>query len=304
MPKKASTAPLRLRTKNPGRNKILLGAHFSVAGGLHNAVFTAAEYKCTTLQIFTKNASTWKETTLSAHDIDQFRRAKEKTEIQSISSHASYLINLGSPDSEKYGRSLRALERELVRSSRLGITHVIIHPGSHMGLGEDHGLRLVAQGINTVLDSVRDTGCQLLLETTAGQGSNLGYRFEHLAQIADMLHRQEKIGFCFDTCHVYAAGYDLRTRRAYEKTLTAFDKTIGLRHLRVIHLNDSKKRLGSRIDRHEHIGQGAIGIETFRLVMNDPRFKQVPKILETPKAKGPIDYDKMNLGRLRALVPN
>lgn len=297
-------ATLQAKIRNQGHKNILLGAHFSIAGGLHKAVLTAAQYQCTALQIFTKNASTWKEIGLSADDIDQFHRARKKTKIQSICSHASYLINLASPDRRKHDMSLKALEHELVRSSRLGIAHVILHPGSHMGLGEDNGLRRIAQGINTVLQRLPDTPCQLVLETTAGQGSNVGYRFEHLAKIADMVQREEKLGFCFDTCHVFAAGYDLRTTMAYQDTIRAFDKTIGLRHLWVIHLNDSKKALGSHVDRHEHIGAGAIGIETFRLIMNDPRFKAVPKMLETPKPEGLIDYDHINLERLRALVLN
>jgi len=195
-----------------------------------------------------------------------------------------------------------ALEQELVRSSQLHITDVILHPGAHMGMGEEQGLRRIADGIHRVFDRVPDTACRVLLETTAGQGSNVGYVFEHLAAIADMVDDKKRMGFCFDTCHVFAAGYDLRTKMAYTETMKAFDKTLGFERLHVMHLNDAKKGLGSRRDRHDHVGEGHLGIEAFRLIMNDPRLKTVPKILETPKEKGPVDYDRLNLERLRSLM--
>ena len=281
---------------------ILLGAHFSIAGGLHKAVFTASEYGCSALQIFTKNASTWKERRLSSHDIEQFDVARKQSGVESICSHTSYLINLASPERSKYKRSIKALEHELVRSFQLSIPYVIMHPGSHMGTGEDNGLCRIAQGINTIFDRTSNITCRLLLETTAGQGSNLGYTFEQLAHISDMVEAKERIGFCLDTCHVFVAGYDLRTKTAYQETMQAFDRVIGLDRLCVIHLNDAKKGLGSRIDRHEHIGEGAIGIDAFSFILNDPQLKGLPKILETPKKKGPIDYDRMNLNRLRSLI--
>ena len=283
---------------------VLLGAHFSIAGGLHKAVLTASEYGCTALQIFTKNASTWKERRLSSHEIKRFNLARKESGIESICSHTSYLINLASPERGKYQMSIKALEHELVRSSRLSIPYVIMHPGSHMGTGEERGLGRIAQGINRVLERTPAIACRLLLETTAGQGSNLGYTFEQLAHISNMVEASERIGFCFDTCHVFAAGYDLRTKTAYRETMQAFDRVIGLDRLRVIHLNDAKKGLGSRIDRHEHIGNGAIGIDAFSFIMNDPQLKDRPKILETPKKKGNVDYDRTNLSRLRSLVLN
>lgn len=281
---------------------ILLGAHFSIAGGLHRAVLTASEYGCSALQIFTKNANTWKERRLSSHDIEQFDVARKNSGVVSICSHTSYLINLASPEPGKYGQSIKALEHELVRSSQLSIPYVIMHPGSHMGTGEDKGLRRIAQAINTIFDRMSNITCRLVLETTAGQGSNLGYTFEQLGRISDMVEAKERIGFCLDTCHVFAAGYDLRTQTAYQGTMQTFDRVIGLDRLCIIHLNDAKKGLGSRIDRHEHIGEGAIGIDAFSLIVNDPRLKGLPKILETPKKKGPVDYDRMNLNRLRSLI--
>ncbi|MCK4487935.1 MAG: deoxyribonuclease IV [Desulfobacterales bacterium] len=291
-----------MKRRDHDHQMILLGAHFSIAGGLHKAVFSASEYGCTALQIFTKNASTWKERRLSAHDVKQFDVARIQTGIRWICSHAAYLINLASPDRSKYERSIKALEHELVRSSQLSIPYVIMHPGSHMGEGEDKGLRRISEGINKVFDHVPEATCQLVLETTAGQGSNLGYTFEQLAAISDMVKPKERVGFCLDTCHVFAAGYDLRTKTAYQETMQAFERVIGLDRLRVIHLNDTKKGLGSRIDRHEHIGKGAIGIDAFSFILNDPQLKALPKIIETPKKKGPIDHDRMNLNRLRSLI--
>jgi deoxyribonuclease-4 len=284
------------------KRQILLGAHFSIAGGLHKAILTASEYGCTALQIFTKNATTWKERTLSHQEVERFNEVRELTAIQSICSHTSYLINLASPEPSKYDRSLKALENELLRSSLLSIPYVIMHPGSHMGAGEDKGLQRIAQGINTIFDRSPNITCRLLLEATAGQGSSLGHTFEQLARISDSVERQERIGFCFDTCHVFAAGYDICGKKAYQGTMQSLDRIIGIDRLCVIHLNDAKKGLAARVDRHEHIGEGKIGIDAFGFIMNDSRLKTVPKILETPKKKGSVDYDQINLNRLRALV--
>jgi deoxyribonuclease-4 len=300
--KNASVSLPQMKRPDHDNHMNLLGAHFSIAGGLHKAVFTASKYGCSALQIFTKNASTWKERRLSSHDVEQFDAARKQSGVKSICSHTSYLINLASPECSKYERSIKALEHELSRSSQLNIPHVIMHPGSHMGSGEDRGLRRIAQGINTIFARIPNIACRLLLETTAGQGSNLGYTFEQLAHIADMVEAKERIGFCLDTCHVFAAGYDLRTKKAYQETMQVFDRVIGLDRLCAIHLNDAKRGLGSRIDRHEHIGMGAIGIHAFSFILNDPQLKGLPKILETPKKKGPIDYDGMNLNRLRSLI--
>lgn len=284
------------------KRQILLGAHFSIAGGLDKAILTASEYGCTALQIFTKNATTWKERAVSAEELERFNGAREQTGIQSICSHTSYLINLASPEGSKYDKSVKALEQELVRSSLLSIPFVIMHPGSHMGAGEDQGLQRIARGINTIFEHSSNVTCRLLLETTAGQGSSLGHTFEQLAHISDLVESKERIGFCLDTCHIFAAGYDLRKKKDYEATMQSFDRIIGLDRLQVVHVNDAKKGLESRVDRHEHIGEGKIGAEAFRFIMNDPRLKAIPKILETPKKKGPIDYDSVNLGLLRSLV--
>jgi len=290
-----------MNRSNTRAEKVLLGAHFSIAGGLHKAVETASRYGCPVLQLFTKNASTWKERKLSAQEIKQFDRAKRQGNIGMVCSHAAYLINLASPDRCTHERSINALTNELLRSAQLDIPYVILHPGAHMGRGEDYGLRRVAESINTVFAQTPDETCQLLLETTAGQGTNLGYRFEQLAYIADRVEAQDRLGFCFDTCHVFAAGYDLRTKKAYNRTISAFDGLVDLERLHVIHINDAKKALGSRVDRHEHIGQGIIGMEAFGFIMNDSRLRSMAKILETPKNHG-VDHDQLNLQRLRALV--
>ena len=291
-----------METTRSKDRKVLLGAHFSIAGGLHKAVLTAGKYGCPVLQVFTKNANSWKERKLSLDEIEQFRLAKEDHGVVSVCSHTAYLLNLASPERSKYNISMKALEHELVRSSQLDISYVVMHPGAHMGQGEEKGLRRIAEGLNRVFDGIPDASSRLLLEATAGQGSNLGHTFEQLAQIESWVEAREKMGFCLDTCHLFTAGYDIRTKRAYEKTIQAFDRIVGLGRLGVIHLNDAKKGLGSRVDRHEHIGEGAIGLNAFRFIMNDKRLRAIPKIIETPKKKGRVDYDRVNLKRLRSLI--
>ena len=280
----------------------LLGAHFSIAGGLHKALYAGKEYGCTAVQIFTKNASTWKERTLTNQDIEAFDLARRETGITAISSHTAYLINLGSPEKKKFDLSVNALIREMARSHQLRIPWVVHHPGAHMGSGEVEGMDRVAGGINRVLDESRGEGPRLLLETCAGQGTTLGHTFEQLAYIAEKVVQNERIGFCLDTCHIFAAGYDIRTEETYHETMLAFDKILGLDRLMVIHLNDAKRKLGSRIDRHHHIGKGKIGCKGFSLIMNDERLVHIPKILETPKKEGLIDWDRRNLNTLLRML--
>ena len=286
----------------PESAPVLLGAHFSIAGGLFKAARQAAALGCTALQVFTKNASTWKEKVLQPNDIDAFKTATEKAGIFHAASHTSYLINLASPDRSKRTKSIRALVGEMRRASQLAIPFVVMHPGAHMGRGETEGIGRLSDGINRAFDEIPDTTVVLLLETTAGQGSCLGHRFDQLAGMIRGVYNQERIGVCLDTAHIFAAGYDLRTQSALEKTMAAFEMAIGRHYLRLIHLNDSKKGLGSRIDRHEHIGDGTIGIECFKMFMNDPRFRFVPKIIETPKGNIREDWDMRNLDRLHSLV--
>lgn len=280
----------------------LLGAHFSIAKGLHDALFTAKSYGCPTLQIFTKNAHTWKEKNLSSAEIDLFEQAKIETGIKEIASHTSYLINLASPEKKKHTMSCSALKQEIIRSSKLGIPYVVLHPGSLMGSLEQEGIRRIAENINSIFAAIPSKTSRLLFETTAGQGSGVGHTFEQLAAIIDRIEAKDRIGVCIDTCHMFAAGYDIRNNRSYRKTIRALDSIIGLQHLYLIHLNDSKKGVDSRVDRHEHIGHGAIGLKAFELFMNDKRFRNIPKIIETPKGKGDDAWDQVNLELLRGLI--
>lgn len=286
-----------------GINKqLMLGAHFSIAKGLHRAVYEASEHQCDTLQIFTKNANSWKEKILSKTEASLFKKAKEDTGITIIASHTSYLINLASPEKEKLEKSCGALEQEMIRSSMLNLSFVVLHPGSHMKSGEKDGIQRIAEGLNSIFS--RDNGNYpvLLLETTAGQGSSVGHTFENIAALIDGMEQKKKIGVCMDTSHIFAAGYDIRNKKTYQKTLNDFDTIIGLKYLKLIHLNDSKKDLGTRVDRHENIGEGFIGIRAFELIMNDKRLADIPKIIETPKDKQNRDADMKNLNRLRKLM--
>ena len=280
----------------------LLGAHFSIAKGLHQALFTARDYGCTAVQVFTKNSNTWKEKTLSNEDIRLFEEARKKTGIKHIASHTSYLINLASPEKKKYAMSREALKQELIRCAALKIPFVVLHPGSHMESGADAGIKRIASAVNSVFDGLPKNPTRLLLETTSGQGFNLGHTFEQLAFIMEKIEHKDHLGVCLDTCHVFAAGYDLRTRAAYKKTMMTFESVIGLDHLYWIHLNDSMREMGTRIDRHEHIGQGFIGETAFRMLMNDSRLRNIPKVLETPKGESKKDWDQINLAKLRGFL--
>ena len=282
--------------------KLLLGAHFSTAGGLENAIYSAHKYKCSTLQLFTKNARSWKEKELTITEIDNFNKAKKETNISKIISHASYLINIASNDKEKFEKSKNALEKELLRSSKLGIESVVLHPGSHLNQGEKQGINLVIETINSIFSQTDKISARLVLETTAGQGTNLGCKFEQLAQMIEKTKNIAKIGICIDTCHIFAAGYDIASYNACLKTIEIFDSIIGIEHLFVLHLNDSLHELGSKKDRHDHIGNGFIGNAAFALIMNDSRFQKIPKIIETPKSDkndDTKDMDKINLARLK-----
>ncbi len=294
--------PEQARYLAPSTDRLLLGAHFSIAGGLHKALYTARDYGCTAVQIFTKNASTWKERVLSDQDIENFGAARRETGVTAIASHTAYLINLGSPEQDNFDRAVGALGHELMRAFQLSIPWVVHHPGAHMGTGEAEGIARIAEGINRVLHESPNNGPHLLLETCAGQGTTLGHRFEQLAAILEKVEKGERLGFCLDTCHIFAAGYDIRTEATYHATMENFDKVLGLERLEVIHLNDALRKLGSRIDRHEHIGKGKIGALGFSLIMNDERLAHIPKILETPKKADGIDWDQKNLGSLAAMV--
>jgi len=287
---------------NPANH--LLGAHFSIAKGLHDAVYQARSYGCHALQMFTKNATAWKERTITREEQDRFEQARAETGIHAIASHTSYLINLASPDSKKHAMSCRALKQELIRSSALKIPFCVLHPGAHMDSGVSAGLTKIAESLNRIFSETETATPRLLLETTAGQGSGLGHTFEQLAEIIDRTDLKERVGVCLDTCHIFAAGYDIRTRETYQETMNRFDTILGLDQLFAIHINDSKKDLGSRVDRHTHIGKGALGVCAFRLLLNDERLLHVPKFLETAHTEGGVDWTRRNLDLLRSLAPN
>jgi deoxyribonuclease-4 len=282
---------------------MLLGAHFSVAGGIVNAVRTAVRFECQTLQLFTKNAAQWNAPPLKADDVVAFRREAAAAKLVHLTAHDSYLINLAAPGDELFEKSVAAFAVEMQRAEELGLEYLVMHPGAHVGSGEDSGLRRAAAGLNETTRRTRGLKVKVLLETTAGQGSCLGWRFEHLAQLLDDADEPERFAVCFDTCHVFAGGYDLRTAAATRHTLDEFDAVVGLEHLKLFHLNDSVKPLGSRVDRHAGIGEGEIGEAAFKLLSTDRRFARTPMILETPKhdADG-NELDPVNLARLRGFA--
>jgi deoxyribonuclease IV len=279
------------------------GAHMSIAGGCHNAVAAAKMHACQALQLFTKNSNQWAARDLTDEDVAAFRGALRGSGLRTTVAHDSYLINLASPDETLRRRSVDAFTDELRRAERLGLNYLVMHPGAHVDSGEEAGLARVAAALDEVHGRCTGIKTMVLLETTAGQGSTLGHRFEHLARILSLVAAPERLGVCLDTCHVFAAGYALAPEAEYKATFREFDRLIGLRRLRAFHINDSVKPFGSRVDRHAAIGKGELGIEPFRLLVNDSRFRTRPMILETPKedADG-NDLDAANLATLRGLV--
>lgn len=281
----------------------LFGAHMSIAGGYHNAVLTAQDHGCDTVQLFTKNSNQWNAKELTDEEVAVFRRTLRKAKLRLPLAHDSYLINLASPDAVLFRKSVEAFIVEMERAERLGLRYVVTHPGAHMESGEEAGLARVALALDEVHARCAKFRVQVLLETTAGQGTTLGHRFEHLAGILGRVKDPGRVGVCLDTCHVFAAGYPLAPATEYRKTMKAFDDVIGLKKLKAFHVNDSLKPQGSRVDRHAHLGRGHLGLEPFRLLVNDPRFRNHPMILETPKEEGDnFDMDRVNLQVLRDLV--
>lgn len=281
----------------------ILGAHMSIAGGYHKAVEIARRCGCDCVQLFTKNNTQWKAKEISLEEAQTFRAALDELSISHPISHDSYLINLASPDRALWKKSIAAFVVELERASQLGIPHVITHPGAYTTSSESRGLARVIKALNEVDSRTRKLPVTCLLETTAGQGSSLGWRFEQLATILDGVASPERYGVCFDTCHVFAAGYPMTTPKEYRQTMQELSLTVGIGRIKAFHLNDSKRELGSRVDRHERIGAGKLGLEPFRHLLNDRRFRKVPMYLETPK--GTLEgeeLDVINLRTLRSLV--
>lgn len=281
----------------------LFGAHMSIAGGYHNALLAAQKYQCETVQLFTKNNNQWQGKPLSAEDVATFRRVLKETGLRYATAHDCYLINLASPNADLYRRSIEAFVVEMQRAEALGLSYLVTHPGTPTDGDEPRGLERIAAALDETHRRCPNFRVQVLLETTAGQGASLGHRFEHLAQIFQCIAEPKRVGVCLDTCHVFAAGYALAPLAEYQATMKEFDKLIGLKRLRCFHVNDSKKPQGSRVDRHAHIGRGCLGLEPFRLLVNDRRFRNRPMILETPKEEGENEeMDRENLATLRGLV--
>ena len=272
----------------------------SIAGGLHLAIERGVAVGCSAIQIFTRNSNQWAAKPIADEEAIAFAGARGVSGIGPVVAHGSYLVNMASPDPSLRRQSIGAFARDLERCERLSLDALIIHPGAHMGSGESRAVRRVATALDRVLRARPGGKVKVLLETTAGQGTSIGCRFEHLRDIIGVMEASERVGVCIDTCHIFAAGYDLRTPEAYEGVMEQLDHIVGLDRVGAFHLNDCKKDLGCRVDRHEHIGKGFLGLAAFRSLMNDPRFASVPMFLETPK--GP-DYaeDKVNLAVLRGL---
>lgn len=282
---------------------MLLGAHLSIAGGLHNAILKAEEFGFSALQVFTKNQQQWHSPPLGSEAIGLWTSHVKRLRLKKIVSHGSYLINLASPDEALWRKSIDLFIEEMSRCVRLDIPYLVTHPGAHSGAGEDAGIRRVAAALDIAYQAVPDKSVTVCLEITAGQGSSVGHRLEHLAEIIARSRSRQHVGVCLDTAHLFAAGYDFRGRK-YVTLRREIETTVGLRRVKVLHLNDSKKDLGSRVDRHEHIGLGRIGKAAFRAFMRDEAFATVPKVIETPKGKASDgrEWDVVNVEALRSLA--
>jgi deoxyribonuclease-4 len=276
----------------------------SIVGGVSRALWRGRSIGCDVIQLFTKNAMQWRAKPLTQDDRAAFRQARQETGVRPEAVHGSYLVNLASPDEGLYEHSQEALWEEMQRAESLGIPYLVMHPGSPRGGGEQEGIDRIARAVNLLHQQGAEMRVMILMETTAGQGATLGNRFEHFARIIERIEEDERVEVCLDTCHVFAAGYDISTPEGYEATLEEFQQVIGLGRLKVIHLNDSQADLGTRVDRHEHIGQGYLGLDAFRCLLQDLRLANLPFILETPKGKSPSgeDWDCVNLKVLRGLL--
>ena len=277
------------------------GAQESISGGVFNAIERGQTATCDTIQMFNKSNSQWRAKKIEQAELDKYFEKIKETGVTVATSHSSYLINIASPVKELNEKSYNALKEEMERCEMLKIPNLVMHPGSHVGTGEEGGIKRIIKNLNKLFKELKNNNVCLLLETTAGQGSNLGYTFEQIGEMIEGVKVQDHIGVCLDTCHIFAAGYPISDPKEYKKTMKKFDDIIGIDKLKIIHMNDSKKEFGSRRDRHEHIGKGHIGIEAFRNIVNDKRLKKIPMILETPKEEE-LKEDIENLKVLRSLV--
>jgi deoxyribonuclease-4 len=280
----------------------MFGSHLSIAGGMHNALLEAESLRMETVQVFTKNQQQWRCTPLSEDAISEWNKHLKRLSFKKTVSHDSHLINLASPDDKARQASINLFVEELNRCRLLRIPYLVTHPGAHLGAGEQPALTRIAESLDEAYASADATGVTTCLEITAGQGTSLGYRLEHLAEIISQSKNSRNLAVCLDTAHLFAAGYDFRGR-GYARFRKQIETTVGLKRIKVLHLNDSKKDLGSRVDRHDHIGQGKIGLKAFASFVRDEAFMDIPKILETPKGKSPDGkpWDAINLDNLRSL---
>ncbi|MBE0504112.1 MAG: deoxyribonuclease IV [Desulfuromonadales bacterium] len=279
---------------------MLLGVHVSIAGGFDKAVERGTALGCSAIQIFTKNASQWRSKAITEAEAEAFKTVLAHSPIETVIAHDSYLINLAAPPGENRDKSITAFVDEMERCATLGVPYLVMHPGAHLGAGVEVGLERISAAFTEIFQTA-PPGVTVLLENTAGQGTYLGSRFEELAEIIARTP-SGRFGICFDTCHAFAAGYDIAEASGYAAVMSDFERILGLDKLQLFHLNDSRKGLASHVDRHEGIGSGALGLEAFRAVMTDPRFAMVPKILETPKGVDEISGDVANLAILRRLA--
>lgn len=280
---------------------MLLGAHLSTAGGVDKSFDRAIELDCTAFQIFTKSNRQWNAKPLSADEVARYHQRQQETGIAPVVCHASYLLNLGTPDDALWHKSIDALVQELERCELLKIPQLVLHPGAHVKSGVEAGLARVAAGLDIVHNRLPDVQVKVALEITAGQGTTLGSTFEEIAAIINACRQNERLAVCFDTCHALAAGYEFRTPESYQAVISQFEQVIGLERLKVVHVNDSQKDLGSHVDRHDHIGDGCIGLEPFGYFLNDARLQEVPFLLETPVEDDPGDNQR-NLAKLRSVL--
>lgn len=301
MRRKAPSVAVKSAIGNP-KSEILLGAHMSIAGGPDQAIDRALSIGCTAMQIFVKNNMQWFARPLTREEIRGFIAHKRRGEIAAAFAHSSYLINLATTNAQFHANSIRALAEELTRADQLKLPFLVLHPGAHLGAGEEAGLNAVITSINQVFRHTPKIKARIALETTAGQGSCLGRRFEEIAYIIQNADEPQRLCVCLDTAHIFAAGYEIGSRAGTARTFREFHDIIGLEHLAAIHLNDSKTERGSRVDRHAHIGKGKIGLEAFRFIMSDRRFRKVPKVLETPKDNKTLREDVANMKTLLSLI--
>lgn len=279
--------------------RLQVGAHTSIGGGLHRALERGADCGSDVVQIFSRSNQQWKAKPIADGDVDAWREARRRTRVRPAMVHGCYLINLCATTQALRERSYQALADELRRCDRLDIPYLVLHPGAHCGDGEVTGIERIGKAIDRLFDEHPDLSTRLVLENTAGQGSNLGYRFAHLRDLFGAVRRPERLAVCIDTCHTLAAGYDIRTRDGWEATFEELDRTVGCDKVVAFHVNDSKTPLGSRVDRHEHLGRGHLGLEALRCLVNDPRFVGLPMTIETPKPSDRADV--VNVAILRAL---